>query len=107
MKRLLAIILVLSMVFGLVACGGSGDNGEVPAGDTTQGTQDSTQTGTSTDSGSNGGSQGGSQSDSGLQGATTGSEIENMEYAATVFNSDIKKNTSGGVSVVNDLSNTY
>ena len=83
MKKLLAILLVLCMVFTLAACGGNGEP---------QGNEDNTPGGEQT--GANGS-------------AVTGTDIEKIEYAAEVFNSAIVKNTSGAVSVVNDLSNTY
>ena len=84
MKKLLAILLVLCMVFSLAACGESGDPQSNEGNDVSNGEQ---------------------VGESG--GAVTGNDIEKVDYAAEVFNSDIVKNTSGAVSVVNDLSNTY
>lgn len=84
MKKLLAILLVLCMVFSLAACGGNGEPQGNGGNDTTGGEQNN----------ANGG-------------ATAGADIENVDYAAEVFNSNIVKNSGGAVSVVNDLSNTY
>ena len=88
MKKLLAIILVLCMIFSLAACGGNGDNGDVQnGGDTTQSTQGGSQDGTG--EGSQGGSQGGS--------ASTG--------AGSLGERTLNK--SGAVSSVDKLANTY
>ncbi len=109
MKKLLAILLVLCMVFGLVACGGSGDNGEVPGNDITQGTQDGTQTGTSTDSGSNGGdvgSQGNAGGDGGSQGNSGGTQGSSTP-AGSGYLGERTLNKSGAVTSVDKLANTY
>lgn len=84
MKKLLAILLVLCMVFSLAACGGNGEPQGNGGNDTTGGEQNN----------ANGG-------------ATAGADIENVDYAAEVFNSNIVKNSGGAVSAINDLSNTY
>ena len=80
MKRLIAILLALALIFSLAACGGE----QTPTGDgsVTSGTDDgqtNTDTNTNTETG----------------------------YAETVFAADRVFSTSSGVTTLNDLSNTY
>lgn len=77
MKKFLALLLVAVMVFTLAACGG--ENSEMPNGGSSQ-----------TGGGENG--EGGAGTDA---------------YAANVFAPDRVKTTTGGVSTVNNLANTY
>ena len=101
MKKLLAILLVLCMVFSLVACGGKEDNGETPAPDdttqSTQGSQDGGANGDGNDGGSQGGSQDGSQD--GTQGTSTPAGSGSLGERTL--------NKSGAVSSVDKLANTY
>ena len=92
MKKLLAILLVLCMVFAMTACGGGETPADNPGGDVSQGGQNSGET-------SDGGSGTNGNGDSGNDGAVSGSEA-GYASARTI-------NKSGAVASVDKLANTY
>lgn len=106
MKKLLAIILCLAMVFTLAACGGDAEapaGGEAPAG-TNDGGENQPSGGTNNGGTNDGGNQpSGGSSSSGL----SVSAVSGSGYASEVFAADMVYAKSGGVSALNDLSNTY
>lgn len=105
MKKIIAVLLALVMVFVLTACGGEQPSGEQTGADNSSSEELSGSDNTAGEGGESGGESGGGNAAVNPGASASGSS--DTGYATTVYGESRKFSTSGGVQALNDLSNTY